>query len=150
MTKDDLPPVPDPYWMSEGDRKSVEEKIQAYALQAIAAHDAKRMDTCHPYWETASREELLDTLKFQGATTRALLAELDEKRAHDAKRENVTALLRELLDASVEEVKAKHSLDVARRNFTSWAIEERTLVDAMIRISNAEKAARAYIEREGA
>lgn len=54
-------------------------------------------------------------------------------------------LLRELLESRDAEAKANHSLDVARKNFTSWAPEERALVSAMTRASNAEKAARAAL-----
>jgi len=111
---DDLPPLPEPQsyadygqMVSSDDPNAVAcygaDELQAYAIAAIAAHDAKPL-----------------------------------------------ALLREVLESQEAYAKANHSLDVARKNFTSWAPEERAMVAALARVSNAEKAARAYIEREGA
>jgi len=47
-------------------------------LVAVEATMKYRADDLHPFWETASREQLADGFAFQGATTRAAFAEIEE------------------------------------------------------------------------
>ena len=47
----------------------------------------------HPDWETASHKDVLDALRFQGATTKALIKELDEMRSErNALRANIETM----------------------------------------------------------
>ena len=48
-----------------------------------------RAGTIHNFWQTASREKLIEALQFQGAITKELLKETEELRAELEKFKNV-------------------------------------------------------------
>ena len=73
-----LPPVPVMRDLTNAGQENADlrEKVAHLEKLIVIADNTGRMD---PYWKTAKPEDVLDAFEFQGAMTRVLLEENDER-----------------------------------------------------------------------
>jgi hypothetical protein len=85
----------------------------------------------HPDWETASHKDVLDALRFQGATTKALIKELDEMRAE---RDALIRQIGEVNDALdiIDHCQIKPLFDALRAERDALRAERDALLELLI------------------